>query len=80
MKDSDSISKNYFVVIREREDFFPLSVILRLYTKPKNESHMFNKETTETNRETAEEKNNLARDGLRVQLTENKDSCKKSVI
>ena len=41
---------------------------------------MFNKETTETNRETAVEKNNLARDGLRVQLTENKDSCKKSVI
>ena len=38
---------------------------------------MFNKETTETNRETAKEKNNLARDGLRVQLTENKDSCKK---
>ena len=41
---------------------------------------MFNKETTETNRETAEEKNNLARDGFRVQLTENKDSCKKSMI
>ena len=70
---------------QRKRRFFPLecdaaAVLLLQYTKPKNESHMFNKETTETNRETAEEKNDLARDGLRVQLTENKDSCKKSVI
>ena len=68
---------------QRKRRFFPLecdaaAVLLLQYTKPKNESHMFNKETTETNR--GRKKNNLARDGLRVQLTEDKNSCKKSVI
>ena len=71
---------------QRRRRFFPVeygdaaAVLLLQNTKPKNESHMFNKETAETNRETAEEKNNLARNSIRVQLTENKDSCKKSVV
>ena len=71
---------------QRRRRVFPLeycdaAAVLSLQnTKPKNESHMLNKETAQTNRETAEEKNNLARDSFRVQLTENTNSCKKSVI
>ena len=45
-------------------------------TKPKKESQMFNKGTAETNRETAGENTNLATDIFRVQLRENKGSCK----
>ena len=68
MEDSDSISKNFFAAIGEEEEFFALeycdaaAVLPPQNTKPQNESHMFNKETAETNRETAEEKNNLARE------------------
>ena len=78
--------KDLLCCCQRRRRFFPVeycdaaAVLLLQNTKPKNESQMFNKETAETNGEIAEEKNNLARNSLRVQLTENKDSCKKFVI
>ena len=70
MEDSDSISKNYFVVIREGEEVFPLSIaMLRCLVATERQAK-------ERKPETAGEKTNLARDIFRVQLTENKGSSK----